>query len=86
MPQGISINDDFSSAGVTVRVGLDSGSELHLSLFNQNPAAGFLFVSAPGGTYNPTAPTSPNGSEDVTFLSGLSSTFFYEGFDNVSLI
>jgi hypothetical protein len=86
LPQGISINDDFSSAGVTVRVGLDSGSELHLSLFNQNPAAGFLFVSAPGGTYNPTAPTSPNGSEDVTFLSGLSSTFFYEGFDNVSLI
>jgi hypothetical protein len=85
IPAGISINDDFSSAGLTVRVGLDSGSGLHLSLFNQNPAAGFLTVAATGGTYNPTAPTAPNGSEDVTFAGGLTSTFFYEGFDTVSL-
>jgi hypothetical protein len=85
-PGGVSINDDFSSAGLSVRVGLDSTSGLHLSLFNLNAVAGFLSVGAPGGTYNPTAPTAPGGSEDVTFAGGLASTFFYEGFNSVSLV
>jgi hypothetical protein len=80
---GISINDDFSSAGFSVIVNVDSGSGLGLSLFNHNPANGFLFVVAPGATFNPFAMTTPDGSEDVTFLVGLASQVIYEGFDTV---
>jgi hypothetical protein len=79
-PGGISINDDFSTAGLIVRVDVDSASGLHLGLFNKNPAAGSLFMSAVGATFNPSTPTTPSGSEDIVFTSGLTSTVFYEGF------
>jgi hypothetical protein len=82
---GVSINDDFSNAGLSVQVSVDSGSALHLSLFNKDPASGSLFISTVSGTFNPPAPTTPDGSETVTFTSGSTSTVFYEGFNSVGL-
>jgi hypothetical protein len=80
----ITIEDLFSSAGLSVVADLDSGSGLVLDLFNKNPAAGHLFISAPGGKINPQTPTTPNGAEVVTFTGGLTSTVAYTGFNNVS--
>jgi hypothetical protein len=80
---GISINDDFSNAGLSVIVNVDSSSGLGLSLFNKNPANGSLFIAAPGATFNPFAMTTPDGSEDVSFLGGLANQVIYEGFDTV---
>jgi hypothetical protein len=82
----LSLNDDFSNAGMTVRVSVDSNSALNLSMFNLNPAAGALFVSAAGGTFNPTSPTTPDGTEGVSFTSGQNSTVGYEGFGRVTLL
>jgi hypothetical protein len=82
----LSINDDFSNAGITVRVSVDSNSALNLSMFNLNPAAGALFVSATGGKFNPTSPTTPDGTEVVSFTSGQNSTVGYEGFGSVTLL
>jgi hypothetical protein len=82
----LSLNDDFSNAGMTVRVSVDSNSGLNLSMFNLNPAAGALFVSATGGTFNPASPTTPDGTEVVSFTSGRNSTVGYEGFGSVSLL
>jgi hypothetical protein len=85
LTQGISINDDFSNAGLTVQVSVDSTSDLQLSLFNKNPAAGSLLISAAtGGGFNPFSPTTPNGTEDVTFFGGFTSTVAYEGFNSVA--
>jgi hypothetical protein len=81
----LSINDDFSNAGMTVRVSVDSNSGLSLGLFNQDPANGSLSISAPGGTYSPSAPTTPDGSQDILFASGLASVVDYSGFDAVNL-
>jgi hypothetical protein len=78
----ISIRDEFSSAGLSVKVSVDSGSGLNLNLFNKNPATGSLFISALSGTFNPFTPTTPNGTETVTF-TGLTSTIGYAGLDNV---
>jgi hypothetical protein len=84
LPGGISINDDFSSAGLTVHVDVDSKSGLALSMFNQNPAAGSLFISAAlGAGFNPFSPTTPNGTETVTFFGGFTSTVTYQGFGSV---
>jgi hypothetical protein len=82
----LSLNDDFSNAGMTVRVSVDSNSGLNLSMFNLNPAAAALFVSATGGTFNPASPTTPNGTEVVSFTSGQNSTVGYEGFGSVTLL
>jgi hypothetical protein len=81
----LSINDDFSNAGMTVQVGVDSNSGLSLGLFNQNPANGTLSVSAPGGTYSPGTGTTPGGSENILFASGLTSAVQYSGFHKVTL-
>jgi hypothetical protein len=82
----LSINDDFSNAGMTVRVSVDSNSGLNLSMFNLNPAAASLFLSGGGGTFNPSSPTTPNGTEVVSFTSGQNSTVGYEGFYSVTLL
>jgi len=82
----LSLDDDFSNAGMTVRVSVDSNSGLNLSMFNLNPAAGALFVSATGGTFNPASPTTPDGTEVVSFTSGQTSTVGYEGFGSVTLL
>jgi hypothetical protein len=77
------ISDEFSLASaLNVLVTLDSGSGLFLSLFNKNPNTGSLFISAPGGTFNPFNMTKPNGTETVTFGGGLTSTVIYAGFMN----
>jgi hypothetical protein len=78
----IFLRDEFSGAGLSVKVSVDSGSGLSLNLFNKNPASGSLFISALSGTFNPFTPTTPNGNESVTF-TGLTSTIGYAGFDNV---
>jgi hypothetical protein len=53
-------------------------------LANNNPNTGSLFISAPGGTFNPLIPTTPNGTETVTFgSSGLTSAVKYSGFASV---
>jgi hypothetical protein len=83
---GLGISNDFSNAGLFVGVAVDSNSGLNLGLFNQNPAAGILSISASGGTFNPTSPTTPNGTEVVSFTSGQNSTVGYEGFGSVSLL
>ena len=80
----VSINDDFSNAGLSVQVNVDKGSGLALGLFNQNPVNGSLVVSAPGGTFNPPLGSVPNGSTDISFAGGLSSTVVYQGFDSVT--
>jgi hypothetical protein len=53
-------------------------------MFNQNPAAGSLFISAAlGAGFNPFSPTTPNGTETVTFFGGFTSTVIYQGFGSV---
>src|SRR5262249_10144098 len=75
------IDDEFSAAPLSVTVVVDSGSSLHLGLFDQHPASASLFISAaPGGTFNPSKPVTPNGSETVTFPGGLTSEVLWEGF------
>jgi hypothetical protein len=81
----LSLNDDFSNAGMTVRVSVDSNSALNLGMFNLNPAAGSLSISAAGGTFIPASPTTPDGTEQVVFSSGFS-TVGYEGFGSVTLL
>jgi hypothetical protein len=78
----VEIADLFSLAGLTVLVSVDGKSGLSLGLFNKNPAAGNLFLVAPGGTFNPFIMTKPNGFEQVTFLFGLTSKVGYAGFGN----
>ena len=62
---------------------MDAGSGLNLHVINLNPAKGSLFIAAPGGKFNPLAPTTPNGSETVTFTGGLTSSISYIGFNIV---
>jgi hypothetical protein len=81
----LSINDDFSNAGMTVRVSVDSNSGMSLGLFNQDPANGTLSISAPGGTYSPSIGTIPDGSQNILFANGLTSAVQYSGFDGVTL-
>jgi hypothetical protein len=81
----ILINAVSSNKVQNVVVDLDSRSGLNLTLFDLSPATAHLHVSAPGGTFNPLKPTTPNGKETVTFTGGLTSTVTYFGFDNVSL-
>jgi hypothetical protein len=83
---GLGISNDFSNAGLFVGVAVDSNSGLNLGLFNQNPSAGILSISASGGTFNPTSPTTPNGEEIMSFTSGVNSTVSYEGFGTVNLL
>jgi hypothetical protein len=82
----VSINDDFSNAGLSVHVNVDGGSGLALGLFNQDPANGSLLISAPFGTFNPPLGSVPNGNTDISFAGGLSSTVVYEGFDSVGAL
>ena len=65
-------------------VDVGSGSGLNLSMFDESPATAHLFISAPGGKFNPLKPVTPNGKETVTFTGGLTSTVTYFGFANVS--
>jgi hypothetical protein len=81
----ISLNDDFSHAGMSVQVSVDSGSGLGLAMFNQNPANGSLSISAAGGTYSPSIGTIPNGFQNILFAKGLTSAVEYSGFDEVTL-
>ena len=80
----ININDVSSSKVQNIVVDVDSASGLNLSMFDESPANAHLFISAPGGTFNPLKPVTPNGKETVTFKGGLTSTVTYFGFDNVS--
>jgi hypothetical protein len=80
----ININDVSSSKVQNIVVDLDSGSGLNLSMFDESPATAHLFISAPGGKFNPLKPVTPNGKETVTFTGGLTSTVTYFGFANVS--
>ena len=79
----ILINDVHSNKVQNITVDVDSGSGLNLVLFDLNPAAAHLFISAPGGKFNPLKPVTPNGKETVTFTGGLTSTVTYFGFDGV---
>jgi len=85
-PGGISINDDFSSAGLSVHVSVDPGSALNLSLFNQNASTGSLVISVPFGTGISPVPTAPSDFLQV-FAPGASqpSDLSYNGFDNVTV-
>jgi hypothetical protein len=77
--------DDINSSKVqNIVVDVDSDSGLGLTLFDATPATAHLFVSAPGGTFNPRKPVTPNGEESVTFNGGLTSTVTYFGFDHVT--
>ena len=80
----ILINAVSSSKVQDIVVNLDSGSGLNLTLFDLSPATAHLFISAPGGKFNPAKPVTPNGKETVTFTGGLTSTVTYFGFANVS--
>jgi hypothetical protein len=80
---GIVIDDFASGAGLDVTVDVDSNSGLNLHLINANPKTGHLFISAPGGKFNPLKPVIPNGTETVTFTPGVTSTVQYIGFGNV---
>jgi hypothetical protein len=82
----ILINDVSSSKVQNIVVDVDSGSGLNLELFDLNPATAHLFISAPGGKFNPAKPVTPNGKETVTFTGGLTSTVTWFGFGNVSLL
>jgi hypothetical protein len=81
----VEIADLFSLAGLSVLVSVDSGSGLSLGLFNKNPAAGSLFIAAPGAIFSPPVPTKPNGFEQMAFPVGLISRVGYTGFDTVVL-
>jgi hypothetical protein len=81
----IVIDDAFSNAGMTVLVEVDSFSGLDLHLINANPAAGQLIVLAPGAHFNPASPTTPNGTETMSFSGGLTSDVVYQGFDSIDL-
>jgi hypothetical protein len=55
-------------------------------LADANPLLnGFLGISAVNGTFNPTSPTHPDGTEDVNFTNGFTSLIDYSGFGNVFL-
>jgi hypothetical protein len=79
----IFINDVASLLPQHIDVSVDPGSALNLTLLDTHPAVAHLFISAPGGTLNPTKPTISNGKETVTFKGGLTSTVTYFGFDDV---
>jgi hypothetical protein len=79
----LAISNQFSNAGMSVLVTVDPGSHLSLSLFNKNAAAGSLLISAQGATFNPLAPTTPDGTETVTFAGGVTSKVAYRGFRSV---
>jgi hypothetical protein len=81
----IALHDEFSNAGLSVQVNVDSGSNLLLHLFNQDPKTGSLSISAPGGQFHPAVPFLPTGNETVTFTGGLTSEVDYIGFDTVGL-
>jgi hypothetical protein len=87
---GITISDEFSGAGLSVQVNVDSASGLFLDLFNNDSATGSLSISAPGGVFNPFKPTPVNGTETVTFLGGHGRPFgriskvVYTGFGSVA--
>jgi hypothetical protein len=81
--QEISIDDLIATSSLHVTVSVDSRSGLLLNLVNENPASGSLFISAPGGTFNPSKPVTPDGAETVTFPGGLSSQVLWEGFNSV---
>jgi hypothetical protein len=72
-----------SSAAQNIVVDLDAGSGLSLTLFDEHPATAHLFIAAPGGTFSPQTPVTPDGEETVTFPGGLTSTVTYFGFDGV---
>src|SRR5262249_8546878 len=81
----IDINDN-STVGMNVLVTLDAGSGLNLALLNQglNVKPASLFVSAPGGKFNPSAPATPTGTATVTFTGGLTSFLSWIGFTSVT--
>jgi hypothetical protein len=87
---GITISDEFSGAGLSVQVNVDSASGLVLDLFNRDPATGSLSISAPGAVFNPFNPPPVSGIETVTFVSGHGgrvgriSTVAYTGFGHVA--
>jgi hypothetical protein len=80
----INIKDVSSSKVQNIVVDVDSRSGLNLSMFDESPANAHLFISAPGGKFNPVKPVTPDGKETVTFPGGLTSTVTYFGFANVS--
>jgi hypothetical protein len=51
---------------------------------NENPTTGSLSISAPGGTFNPLTPSTPDGTEKVTFPGDVPSAVTYFGFDSVA--
>jgi hypothetical protein len=80
----IFILDEFSNAGINVFAGMDSGSGLHLHLFNKDASNGFLTLVAVGGTFTKSS-TPPSITETATFKGGLTSTVSYIGFDHVTI-
>jgi hypothetical protein len=80
------LDEHLNAAGLNVHVDVDSGSNLSLLLADANPSFnGFLGIAAVNGTFNPTSPTLPDGTEDVNFTSGFGSHIDYSGFGNVFL-
>jgi hypothetical protein len=76
-----------SPAGPSVSVTLNRRSDLDLSLENQQlgrfpPAS--LTIIAPGGKFNPSSPTTPTGSETVSFAGGHTSHVDYSNFASVT--
>jgi hypothetical protein len=73
---------ELANTGFQVHVGLDSGSGLNLSLFNESKQLDVaLFVSAPGasGVNDPGFPNK-TGAADVFFKGGFTSHISYNGF------
>jgi hypothetical protein len=79
--------EDFSEFGLNASVTLTARSGLNLNLDNAeitNPARASLFISAVGGTFNPSSPITPTGSESITFPGGLTSVVDYSNFTSVT--
>jgi hypothetical protein len=97
---GITISDEFPSAGLSVTVNVDDGSGLNLDLFNANATTGSLTIAASTvspvrAKFGPRPAATPNGTETVSFFvleprgkivpAGVPSTVSYTGFDQVTL-
>jgi hypothetical protein len=81
----ILIQDNSTTAGLTVTVDLTAFSDLQLALVSKDAAASSLFISAPAGTlFSPFVPTTPEGFEQA-FVPGASHSdgTFWNGFDSV---
>jgi hypothetical protein len=81
----ILIEDNSTTAGLTVTVNLTAATDLALSLVSKDAAASSLFISAPSGSFfNPFIPPIPIGFIQVSPPGATKADgIFYEGFDNV---